>query len=82
MPRALFSPAARVGIGPSLIPLPAAEHLGERTLRPGQRIIDGRVFYSAAWLDQVTSTFSDPLYAAMTRCAGAGSDSNQRPLSA
>jgi hypothetical protein len=38
-----------------------------RLLRPGQRIIAGRAFYSAAWLDQATSTFPDPLSGMLAR---------------
>jgi len=82
----IFSRAAPVEIGPSLVPPRAAEHVGSRPLRPGQRIIAGRVFYSAAWLDQATSTFSEPLYATMTawmsltcNTQGRGLESNQRP---
>jgi hypothetical protein len=51
MSRPFFSPAAPVEIGSSLVPLRAPEHHGSRALRPGQRIVAGRVFYSAAWLD-------------------------------
>jgi len=52
MSRPIFSRAAPVEIGVSPVPLARAQHPGPRELRPGQRLIDGRVFYSAAWLDQ------------------------------
>ena len=52
MSRPFFSPSAPVEMGTSLVPLRAAERVGSRALLPGQRIVAGRVFYSAAWLDQ------------------------------
>ena len=53
MSRPIFSRAAPVEVGVSFLPVP-------RTCKPGQRIIEGRVFYSAAWLDRAASTPSEP----------------------
>jgi hypothetical protein len=41
-----------------------AQHPRRCELEPGLRIIEGRVFYSAAWLDQATRT---PRTLALTR---------------
>ena len=60
MSRPIFSPVAAPELGVSSLPAPQAERLGHRTFTPGQRIIDGRVFYSAAWLDQASSTRPEP----------------------
>ena len=60
MSRSIFSPVAAVDVDVSVDAPPAARHAGRRTLTPGQRIIDGRVFYSAAWLDQATSAPPEP----------------------
>ena len=85
MPLPIFPPAATVETGPSLVPPRPAEHVGSRTRRPGQRIIAGRVFYSAAWLDQAISTGTDPLSGMLARVdapdaryAGRGFASNRR----
>lgn len=59
MSRSILSPAA-VEVGVSSLPLKRANHSGSPTLTPGQRIIAGRAFYSAAWRDLATSTVSDP----------------------
>jgi hypothetical protein len=54
-------------------------------LGPGQRIVAGRVLYSAAWIDETASSSSELLDAAMpyvdgpdVRDAGHRLDSNQR----
>ena len=60
MSRPIFSRAAPVEIGVSPVPPARAQHPGPHDLTPGQRLIDGRVFYSAAWLDQATSALSEP----------------------
>ena len=60
MSRPIFSPVAAVEAGGSLEPPPTVQHAGHRTLAPGQRIIDRRLFYSAAWLDHATSTPPEP----------------------
>ena len=57
MSRPIFSPVAAPELDASS-PSPQAECLRHRTFTPGQRIVDGRVFYSAAWLDQ--RAFSEP----------------------
>jgi len=54
-------PVAPVEVGVSCVPPQEAPHLGHRALTPGDRLIDGRVFYSAAWLDRATTTsFESP----------------------
>jgi hypothetical protein len=54
MSRSIFSPVTPKPVGvSSLAPLP-----GQAGRKPGQRTIAGRVFYSAAWLDQTTSIVS------------------------
>ena len=60
MSRPIFSPVATLDLDNSPVPLPQDQHLGHHTLTPGQRIVDGRVFYSATWLDQATSTHPKP----------------------
>jgi len=60
MSRPIFSPVTSVEARVSHDPPPAVHCAGRRTLTPGQRIIDGRVVYSAAWLDQATSTPPEP----------------------
>jgi len=52
MSRPIFSRRAPVEVGGSPVPPARAQHPGPRDLMPGQRLINGRVFYSAAWLDQ------------------------------
>lgn len=58
MPRPIFSWAAPVEVGVSFLPVPRTQRPG--CCKPGQRIIEGRVFYSAAWLDRAASTPSEP----------------------
>jgi hypothetical protein len=60
MSRPIFSCAAPVEVSVSSAPPPRAQHRGRHKLKPGQRLIDGRLFYSAAWLDQATSALSEP----------------------
>ena len=60
MPRSILSPVAALEVGVSFVPPTRTLHPGSRTLTPGQRISAGRAFYSAAWLDQATSTLLDP----------------------
>jgi hypothetical protein len=61
MSRPIFSPVAALELGASFSPPAQAEHRGRFKLRPGQRMIDGRVFYSAAWLDRASSSsFESP----------------------
>ena len=67
MPLPIFPPAGPVENGRSLDSPRPAEHVGSRTLRPGQRIIAGRVFYPAAWLDQATGTGTDLLSRMLAR---------------
>jgi len=82
MSRPIFSPAAPVEVGVSSAPPPRAQHPGRHNLKPGQRLIDGRVFYSAAWLDQVAGALSEPPAPKRRREAGrerdAGDDPSQR----
>jgi len=59
MSRPIFSPAAPVEVGVSSAPPPRAQHPGRHNLKPGQRLIDGHVFYSAAWLDRAPSALSE-----------------------
>ena len=59
MSRFIFSPLTAVEAGVSHDPPAAVHGARHRTLTPGQRIIDGRNFYSAAWLDQATGTRSE-----------------------
>jgi hypothetical protein len=54
MSRPSFSPAPG---GPCLVPAP--QESGSRTPWPGHRIVAGRIFYSAAWLDEIADAFSD-----------------------
>jgi len=61
MSRPIFSPVAVLEFGISPVPPPQVLFLGHRTLTPGQRLVDGRLFYSAAWLDQATSMHPEPL---------------------
>ena len=58
MSKPIFSLAAPVEVGVSFLPVPRAQRPG--CCKPGQRIIEGRVFYSGAWLDRATSTPSEP----------------------
>jgi len=60
MSRSILSPAAVVEVGVSSLPLTRTQPRGSRTLRTAQRIIVGRAFDSAAWLDQATSASSAP----------------------
>ena len=60
MSRPIFSSVAALELSISPVPPPQALFLGYRTLTPGQRLIDGRLFYSAAWLDQATSMHPEP----------------------
>ena len=60
MSRPIFPPVAAAEAGVCRDAPPTAQHAGYRRLTPGQRLIDGRVFYSAAWLDQATSTRPEP----------------------
>ena len=60
MSRPIFSPAAELERGISAVPLPRVQHRGHRTLTAGQRLIDGRIFYSAAWLDQARTAPEPP----------------------
>ena len=66
MSRPISSPSAPVQVGPCLVPLLQAKRPGSRTLRPGYRIVAGRIFYSAAWLDETGSSFWEPLGAMAT----------------
>ena len=70
MSRPIFSRGAPVEIGVSPVPPPRAQHPGPHELTPGQRLIDGRVFYSAAWLDQ---------QAALVQTSGAEAPWRRRP---
>jgi hypothetical protein len=56
MSRPIFSAAAAVTAGVVIAPPGQAQHPRRFELEPGLRTIEGRVFYSAAWLDQATHT--------------------------
>ena len=58
MSKPIFSLATPVEVRVSFLPVPRAQRPG--CCKPGQRIIEGRVFYSAAWLDRAASTPSEP----------------------
>ena len=65
-------------MGPSLVPLRAAGRLGSRALRPGQRIVAGHVFYSAAWLDQAASQDSSSVITTSLVRGATGDQANVR----
>lgn len=52
MSRPIFSRQASVEVGVLRL-LPRARRRGPRRPKPSRRIIERRVFYAAAWLDQV-----------------------------
>jgi hypothetical protein len=56
MSRPIFSAAAAVTVDVLIPPPGQAQHPRRFELEPGLRIIEGRVFYSAAWLDRATHT--------------------------
>jgi len=56
MSRPIFSAAAAVTVDVVIPPSGQAQHTRRCELEPGLRVIEGRVFYSAAWLDQATHT--------------------------
>jgi hypothetical protein len=56
MSRPIFSAAAAVTVDVLIAPPRQAQHPRPCELEPGLRIIEGRVYYSAAWLDQATRT--------------------------
>jgi hypothetical protein len=56
MSRPIFSPGAAVTVAVLIAPPRRAPHPRRYELEPGLRIIEGCVFYSAAWLDQATRT--------------------------
>ena len=62
MSRLIFSPAEAVTVDLVIAPPRQAQHSRRCELEPGLRIIEGRLFYSAAWLDQAACTLrsSDP----------------------
>ena len=56
MSRPIFSAAAAVTVDVVVAQPRHAQHPRRCELEPGLRIIEGRVCYSAAWLDQATRT--------------------------
>ena len=68
MSRPMFSPAAAVAVDVVIVPPRQTRQRGRWQREPGLRIIEGRVLYSAAWLDEAAGTLrtSD----ADTRSAG------------
>jgi hypothetical protein len=70
MSRPIFSAAAAVTVDLVLAQPRQAQHPRRCELKPGLRIIEGHVFYSAAWLDQATHTL---------RTSGADARSARRP---
>jgi hypothetical protein len=76
MSRPIFSPVATLGLSISSVRPSQVRYPRHHGLTPGQRVVDGRVFYSAAWLDQVTSTHLKPPALTPARKAGA----NEAPL--
>jgi hypothetical protein len=56
MSRPIFSPAAAATVEVAIAPPRQAQQRPCCELEPGLRIIEGRVLYSAAWLDQAART--------------------------
>ena len=60
MSRPIFSAAAAVTVDRVIAPPPQPQQLPRFELEPGLRMIAGRVFYSAAWLDQAANSLRTP----------------------
>jgi hypothetical protein len=73
----IFSGEAAVP-GVSFLP-PRQEPSGHCTLKPGERSIDGRVFYSAAWLGHADSAIGEPPRLRSGQVAGRTVDPGNEP---
>jgi len=62
MSRPIFSPAAAVTVDVLIAPPRQAQHTRRCELEPGLRSIEGRVFYSAAWLDRRPALSEPPTF--------------------
>ena len=55
MSKPIFAPAAAAAVNAVIASCRHAQQRGRREHEPGLRIIDGRLLYSAAWLDASTA---------------------------
>jgi hypothetical protein len=60
MSRPIFSAVAAVTVDQVIAPPQQSQQPARCELEPGLRMIEGRVFYSAAWLDQVANSLRTP----------------------